>query len=960
MRDNSYFICPCCGGQVAGGARACPDCGSDDRTGWSDKTYLDGLGLPDMDESEYEELRSKEFSSKKSKSPIKWQTIVGMILLIAMFFIFARAASAQSIIIENPYAGVNGGTGAGAWGQYKAQLHAHSTDSDGDDTRAAMLEDHYAKGFHIVAFTEHDFLSTDWDGPINTRTEYTNEPKVPLTSARRAAMERGDGRGGRPGMINIANTIEHTTFHDEAPFTGAHINTYNADFHNLPLHTRTIEHVIARAQELGGISYINHPGRETDGRNSDSLIGIANSNNPLYIKKYVDLLMAYESCVGMEIMNKFDADSRTDRILWDNILKQTMPAGRNVWGFSTDDAHSTHASGFAYNIMLMPELTQAAALNAMRNGTFYAVSHVDRRERINVVSHWSGRATDAHWLSRTLPGVTNVTVSGATITITGRDFTSVDWIADGVKILSSNVTGTTASINLNNYLSSVNSYVRAQLKSNNGIVYLQPFGVRRISNLSSVTQPAAVTGLNNGTAKTAMALGLPAAAVIRTAAGQNINVPVSWNVAAASYDPLLKIAQTFTVGGTFALPPGVTNSNNIPLSVTISVTVKRETFTVIASEFGDSYYHYGRTNAEFHPEAFNMSALTGWTLSPTAVGYGTAMSSAQLTLATTLADGPGAAQAGTTSARHTWFYFKKAFSLPNDIVVDDVLNAAGSHRIDDALIIYINGIEVYRYNAGGTGGDNIANGASNVVIGAPINWAAYTGYNTNATTRPFNINSDYSNRETGFPNVGSDPAVILLDAASLTNLKSALKPGANVITCLVGQNASASSDIWFDLELSIDAAFVPDQQTAVLSPNRTIPVVDDNTAIAVLSGVSANGLSIGPNPVCRSSGAVNFFVGAPLAGARNPPAIRGTLTIYDASGNVVNKININDDINRSRRDKACLVSTTTGSAEYRRIIGSWDLTDRRGRTVSEGTYLVKGVIIGDGKRERVSLMIGVR
>ena len=848
---------------------------------------------------------------------------------------------AQQFIIENPYASVNWA----AWGQYKAQLHAHSTDSDGDDTRADMLESHYAKGFNIVAFTEHDFLSTTWDGPVNPRTEHTNEPKVALTSARRAAMERGDGRGGRPGMINIANTIEHTTFYDEDPFDGAHINTYNAAFHNLPLNTRTIAHVIARAQELGGISYINHPGRETDGRNSDFAVGAANSSNPVYIKKYVDLLMAYESCVGMEIMNKLDADSRGDRILWDNILKQTMPAGRNVWGFSTDDAHSADASGFAYNMMLLPELSQAAALNAMKTGTFYAVSHIDRREGIDHgIRHWSGRASDAPLLNRALPSVTNVTVSGSTITITGRDFTSVDWIADGVKILTRTVTGTSASIDISAYSGSVNSYVRAQLKNANGIAYLQPFGVRRPSVLASVVQPDAVTGLENGTAKTAAALGLPTTAAIRTAANQTINVHVNWNVAACAYDPSLKTsAQTFTVDGTFTLPPGVTNSNNIPLTVTISVTVKRETSIVKASEFGDSYYRYGRTNAEFHPDAFNMSALSGWTQSPTAAGFGTAMSSAGLTLTTTLADGPGAAQAGASNARHTWVYFKKEFLLPDDIIVDDVLGAVGSHRIDDALIIYINGIEVYRYNAGGTGGDNPANGAANVTIGAPVNWASYTGYNTNATTRPFNINSDYNSRETGFPNVGSNPPMILLDAASLTNLKSALKPGANVVTCLVGQNASASSDLWFDLDMSIEAAFVPGGTVSVLSPDRVIPIVNDTGAV-FLPGVLPDGFLAGPNPVTKSSGSVNFFAGAPLAGAR----ITGTLTIYNAQGSVVSKINIKD--NKDAADNSA-----------RRIIGTWNLTDLKGRTVPEGTYLVKGVITAaDGTRERVLLILGVR
>lgn len=89
MRDKSYFICPCCGGQVAGSAKVCPDCGSDERTGWSENTYLDGLDLPEMDESDYEEMKEKEFSSKKPKSGIDWRTIIGAILLVAMALLFA-------------------------------------------------------------------------------------------------------------------------------------------------------------------------------------------------------------------------------------------------------------------------------------------------------------------------------------------------------------------------------------------------------------------------------------------------------------------------------------------------------------------------------------------------------------------------------------------------------------------------------------------------------------------------------------------------------------------------------------------------------------------------------------------------------------------------------------------------------------------------------------------------------
>jgi hypothetical protein len=44
------FVCPNCGADVAGGAKSCPECGSDENTGWSEDTYLDGVSLPDEDD----------------------------------------------------------------------------------------------------------------------------------------------------------------------------------------------------------------------------------------------------------------------------------------------------------------------------------------------------------------------------------------------------------------------------------------------------------------------------------------------------------------------------------------------------------------------------------------------------------------------------------------------------------------------------------------------------------------------------------------------------------------------------------------------------------------------------------------------------------------------------------------------------------------------------------------------
>ena len=42
-------ICPNCGAEVPPKARACPECGADEATGWSEEAHASGLDLPDED-----------------------------------------------------------------------------------------------------------------------------------------------------------------------------------------------------------------------------------------------------------------------------------------------------------------------------------------------------------------------------------------------------------------------------------------------------------------------------------------------------------------------------------------------------------------------------------------------------------------------------------------------------------------------------------------------------------------------------------------------------------------------------------------------------------------------------------------------------------------------------------------------------------------------------------------------
>jgi hypothetical protein len=79
--------CANCGTTLPRGARACPECGADERTGWRDTSIYDGLDLP--------EKAFEEDGSSNKPPPVKrvngiawywWVVAVGLLILAACGF----------------------------------------------------------------------------------------------------------------------------------------------------------------------------------------------------------------------------------------------------------------------------------------------------------------------------------------------------------------------------------------------------------------------------------------------------------------------------------------------------------------------------------------------------------------------------------------------------------------------------------------------------------------------------------------------------------------------------------------------------------------------------------------------------------------------------------------------------------------------------------------------------------
>ena len=90
---STDFICPVCGTEVFANAKACPECGADDRSGWrEDADQIDSysaLDLTDEDDFSYDKFIVEEFGDSP-KRPLKdyiWW-IAAIVVLVAFLVAF--------------------------------------------------------------------------------------------------------------------------------------------------------------------------------------------------------------------------------------------------------------------------------------------------------------------------------------------------------------------------------------------------------------------------------------------------------------------------------------------------------------------------------------------------------------------------------------------------------------------------------------------------------------------------------------------------------------------------------------------------------------------------------------------------------------------------------------------------------------------------------------------------------
>ena len=81
-------VCPNCGAEVPPNAKACPACGADEQTGWSEEARCDGLNLPDTN-FDHDDFVKREFVRERVvPRGIHWFWWLMAVLVLATFLLW--------------------------------------------------------------------------------------------------------------------------------------------------------------------------------------------------------------------------------------------------------------------------------------------------------------------------------------------------------------------------------------------------------------------------------------------------------------------------------------------------------------------------------------------------------------------------------------------------------------------------------------------------------------------------------------------------------------------------------------------------------------------------------------------------------------------------------------------------------------------------------------------------------
>ena len=365
--------------------------------------------------------------------------------------------------------------GEGAWGAYKGSLHSHTTYSDGNVDLATMVKEYYNRDYDFLANADHGVTGVEWNKAPKKVLLYSYQKLLGydvahLTDEEYVAITTGtyptaDGTVRNNGMTcvvgaNELNNMTLTKSHVNAFFIPSNVGNGYGGWEN------GFEDAVKFTDKHGGLSVINHPGDWLESRGN-----ISSVSDPKNVKYFGDIILKYDSCLGIEVFNETNSVTPFDRILWDNLLMYTLPYGKNVIGFSNTDAHTVENIDSSFNIFMMEENNVENIKETMQSGASFMVTRElpCGNDIIGPAEGFDMKNTDVPY-----PVFTKVAVDGHKVTVKAENASTVQFIANGEVIYSTEIGAGEVTLDLDTVEGAENfQYVRAEAFGEGGICLTQ-------------------------------------------------------------------------------------------------------------------------------------------------------------------------------------------------------------------------------------------------------------------------------------------------------------------------------------------------------------------------------------------------------------------------------------------------------------------------------------------------------
>lgn len=256
-----------------------------------------------------------------------------MLILLPFFVIYGCAEKPEMVL--NPYENINWVTAE----QHKASFHAHTNQSDGRYPPHEVVDEYNKLGYSILALTDHDLVTYPWTGFADLQDGNENRDPVSL------------------GMLSIvANELSR------------HHHTLSL-FSDFKAQERDLDLVLGNmaAWSDNAVAVIAHPAMHWP-RRFDTESVLTDS----VVQYYLNYYRRHDHLIGMEVHNGTRPLNEyvMDRELWDRLLSIAMP-DRPIWGFATDDMHSSVHYGRDWVVIPLEKFTEEAVRQALIDGSFY-------------------------------------------------------------------------------------------------------------------------------------------------------------------------------------------------------------------------------------------------------------------------------------------------------------------------------------------------------------------------------------------------------------------------------------------------------------------------------------------------------------------------------------------------------------------------------------------------------------